>query len=93
MSDPSNNIFDDANANHPLDLLINAISGSGEYEIPPEAREGHGEFNLEQLLGNDSTGESSRVRLSLGLCSLQLTNEGEEKEEWLTDHGTGWENS
>jgi hypothetical protein len=58
MSDPSNNIFDDANANHPLDLLINAISGSGEYEIPPEAREGHGEFNLEQLLGNDSTGES-----------------------------------
>lgn len=70
MSDPSNNIFDDANANHPLDLLINAISGSGEYEIPPEARESQGEFNLEQLLGNDNTGESSRVSLTLAWAGL-----------------------
>jgi len=70
MADPSNNIFDDANANHPLDLLINAISGSGEYEIPPEARESQGEFNLEQLLGNDSTGESSRVSLTLAWAGL-----------------------
>ena len=50
MSDPSTDIFDDPNASHPLDLLINAISGSGEYQIPPEAR--NGEFNLEQLLNN-----------------------------------------
>ena len=75
MSDPSNNIFDDANANHPLDLLINAISGSGEYEIPPEARESQGEFNLEQLLGNDSTGESSRVGLSLTWAGLEADDD------------------
>jgi hypothetical protein len=54
MSEPSNNPFEDANASHPLDLLINAISGSGEYEIPNEARDGHGEFNLEQLLSNNT---------------------------------------
>jgi hypothetical protein len=54
MSDPSSNPFDDANANHPLDLLINAISGSGEYEIPSEARDSHGEFNLEQLLSHNT---------------------------------------
>jgi hypothetical protein len=54
MSEPSNNPFEDANASHPLDLLINAISGSGEYEIPHEARDGHGEFNLEQLLINNT---------------------------------------
>lgn len=54
MSEPSANIFDDPNSSHPLDLLINAISGSGEYQIPQEAREGDGEFNLEQLLNNNS---------------------------------------
>lgn len=56
MSDASAFLSEDPNASHPLDLLINAISGSGEYQIPPEARES--ELNLEQLLSgsNDDTG-------------------------------------
>lgn len=52
----ADSLFDDPNASHPLDLLINAISGSGEeYQIPPEAREG--EFNLEQLLNSGAHDE------------------------------------
>lgn len=55
-------ILDDPNASHPLDLLINAISGTGsapgagagDYQIPQEARGGEGEFNLEQLLNSGS---------------------------------------
>jgi hypothetical protein len=64
---PPSTLFDDPNASHPLDLLINAIHGEGEYEIPPEARDGHGGFNLEQLLGQESstTEEPNRVCRSL----------------------------
>jgi hypothetical protein len=63
-SDPSANLFEDANTSHPLDLLINAISGSGQYQIPPEARDdhGHGEFNLEQLLnGSHQTSDDGEA--------------------------------
>ena len=57
MSEASTNIFDDPNASHPLDLLINAISGSGEYQIPAEARGSEGEFDLEQLLNSSGGGQ------------------------------------
>jgi hypothetical protein len=72
MSEPSNNPFEDGNASHPLDLLINAISGSGEYEIPNEARDGHGEFNLEQLLSNNT--DEHRVRQLQDALSPKLMN-------------------
>jgi hypothetical protein len=58
-SDPSANLFEDANASHPLDLLINAISGSGQYQIPAEARDGHGGFDLEQLLSGSHAQQDS----------------------------------
>jgi len=88
MSEPSNNPFEDANASHPLDLLINAISGSGEYEIPDEARDGHGEFNLEQLLSNNT--DEHRV---CQLPSLQypklITRARGSDQDHLLPRGTG----
>ena len=88
MSEPSNNPFEDANASHPLDLLINAISGSGEYEIPNEARDGHGEFNLEQLLSN--TTDEHRVYQLLELACLQLMIRTRERDQvHLAPRGMG----
>lgn len=58
MSESSANIFGDQESR--LDLLLNAIhTGSGEYPIPQEAREGEGEFNLESLL-NSGAGHGSQ---------------------------------
>lgn len=73
MSEPSANIFDDPNSSHPLDLLINAISGSGEYQIPQEARDGDGEFNLEQLLNNNSGAEAGHGSQDDGLDRVSNT--------------------
>lgn len=77
---PSTSIaFDDPTTSHPLDILINAISGSTDYTLPNESgsngfRDGQ-EFDMEGLL--EDAEEVETVQVSLGdRRSLQSAGEG-----------------
>lgn len=66
-------LFDDNASSHPLDLLINAISGSGDYNLPDGRdvyRDGDVELDLDGLLGSTEAAHEPRVVRRITLVGL-----------------------